>query len=238
MLEPVRLLPCLLLALCLPLALHTQPLTFDEWRSKAIQDIRLRPRYGDAEKTDAQKASDAEFIAQVMATDSTPRAASDHLVALGFEYLKRGDHTLAMYRFNQAFLLEADNPAIYQGYGAFFRTLDNVSMAHTMYRAGLSIDSTHTGLLTDEATASLAEYDAVKGENPEAAQEALDHALRMLQRSLKHDPVNVNTLYRLAVTHLLLNDCPKAQQVYQQCLALGGQALDEGFERQLSESCP
>lgn len=84
-----------------------QHLTYTEWLHRAMADIRLLPRYGDREKNDAQRASDAEFIAATLTVDSVPRSASGRLVQHGAKLLADGELTKAMYRFNQAWLVDS-----------------------------------------------------------------------------------------------------------------------------------
>ncbi len=78
----------------------------EQWNEEAKTNIRLLPKYGYAQKTEAQKKSDQEFIEAALKKDSTYRKASDHLIQLGFSYLYR-DIKTAMYRFNQAYLLDS-----------------------------------------------------------------------------------------------------------------------------------
>ena len=55
-------------------------------------------------------------------------AASDYLIKLGFNYMYKRDLKTAMYRFNQAYLLDSTNSDIYWGYGAIYMTLGNFEL--------------------------------------------------------------------------------------------------------------
>jgi hypothetical protein len=113
----MKIAPLLLISLSLySLTLSAQQLTLDQWNEQAKTNIRLLPKYGYAIKTDDQKKADQEFIAAALKQDSTNRRASNHLIRLGFQYLY-SDITKAMYRFNQAYLLDSANSDIYWGYG-------------------------------------------------------------------------------------------------------------------------
>src|SRR5437899_1211183 len=85
-----------------------QQMTIDEWNEQAKSNIRLLPKYGHAIKTAGQKNADKEFIESTLKQFPTPGKASEHLIELGFKYLYK-DIKTAMYRFNQAYLLDSTN---------------------------------------------------------------------------------------------------------------------------------
>lgn len=101
-----------------------QQMTSEQWEEEAKTNIRLLPKYGNVQKTEAQKKADKEFIESALKQDSTNRKASDHLISLGFNNLYR-DIKTAMYRFNQAYLLDSTNTDIYWGFGGVYLTLGN-----------------------------------------------------------------------------------------------------------------
>ena len=214
----------LLLLLCA--SAGAQHLTFEEWSKRMLQDIRLRPRYGDAPKNAAQQESDAEFVRTVLATDSTPRAASKHLLDLGFQLLREGDFTHSMYRFNQAYLIDASNTDVYWGFGSFFMELDKPDLAHTMYRAGLSLDSTNANLLNGEATAYLAERAALAPADSAQADELAEKALRMAQRAVSHDAMHTGAWQRVVICRIALGRCKEAMASFKQYELVAGRTED------------
>lgn len=219
-------------------ALCAQHLTYDEWIQKANIDMRLIPRFGDKLKNDAQKESDADFLRLMRAQDSIPRSASQQLVLHGFDLLRKGDLTSAMYRFNQAFLVDSTNSDIYWGYGSFFMELDRPVQAHTLYRAGLSVDSTNTHLLIGEATAYLAEHHALAATDSTAAMEPVHKALGMLEKAQRYDPRDPGLLYRLSVCHYLRGECDKARAYYLRARQAPNSQVDPGYEQRLNARCP
>ena len=224
--------------LCLGPSLLAQHLTFQEWSAKSVRDMRLIPRFGDRHKSPAQKESDAEFIRMSLEQIPDRRKASEAMVAHGFELLKQGNLTHAMYRFNHAFLLDSTNSDVYWGYGSFFMELDQPSAAHTLFRAGLSTDTTNAHLFTGEATAYLAEHYAMEKQDPAAAKEVVTKALAMLVRAERHAPKDPAVLYRLAVCHLLQGNCAKARKYYTACKDLPNPPVEAGFEQRLAAACP
>ena len=83
-----------------------QQVSYKDWKEQAQTEIRLMPEYGYVAKTKEQTALDNELIKEELKQEGTHRKASDHLIRVGFDYLYRGDLKTAMYRFNQAWLLD------------------------------------------------------------------------------------------------------------------------------------
>ncbi|MGV3637376.1 MAG: hypothetical protein ACO1NQ_06970, partial [Flavobacteriales bacterium] len=103
-----------------PMALPAQHLTHREWLQQSFIDMRLVPAYGGRLKNAEQLASDSAFIAQMLSVNPDRHACAEHLIDLGNDLLAKGDMVQAMYRFNQAYLMEPGNARIRRGYGAFF----------------------------------------------------------------------------------------------------------------------
>lgn len=70
----------------------------------------LLPKYGASPKSEAQKASDQKFIAEIDShyQGDRKKAASD-IAMRGWQILRQGDQATAMRRFNQAWLLDIKN---------------------------------------------------------------------------------------------------------------------------------
>src|SRR5690606_616546 len=129
-----------------------QQMTSEQWEEEAKTNIRLLPKYGHIPKTEEQQKLDQKFIDETVQQEKFKgdrTAASNHMISLGFNYLYRGDVKTAMYRFNQAYLLDSLNNDIYWGYGAVYMTLGNYEKAKQQYEEGLSINPSNTHLLTD-----------------------------------------------------------------------------------------
>lgn len=71
------------------------------------QDISLLPKYGNGQKSEQQKAADAEFLSQVDARypGDRPKAAKE-VSDRGWQLLRQGNLADAMRRFNQAWLID------------------------------------------------------------------------------------------------------------------------------------
>jgi tetratricopeptide (TPR) repeat protein len=128
-----------------------QQMTLNQWNEEAKTNIRCLPKYGHVEKTTAQLEADSKFIQIALSGFANKRLASDHLIELGFKYLYH-DVKTAMYRFNQAYLLDSTNSDIYWGYGAVYMILQDYPRAKEQYEEGLLHDSVNTRILTDYGT--------------------------------------------------------------------------------------
>ncbi|HEX3386468.1 MAG TPA: hypothetical protein VHS53_14815 [Mucilaginibacter sp.] len=96
----------ILITMFLSCSSFAQQMNYQEFRKEAKTNIRLLPEYGNAVKTPEQIAADNELINIELKQNGTHRKASDELIRLGFDYLYHGDIRVAMYRFNQAYLLD------------------------------------------------------------------------------------------------------------------------------------
>jgi len=82
-------------------------------------DRNLQPKYGSLPKADWQKAADEKFISGMDEDYHGDRKkASDDMAARGWQYLRTGDHSDAMRRFNQSWLLNNDNGTALWGMAA------------------------------------------------------------------------------------------------------------------------
>jgi tetratricopeptide (TPR) repeat protein len=206
---------------------------FDEWEKESLTNKRLLPRYGHLAKTEGEISDDSSFILRIMSQllFKTRRDASNHLIKLGFDYFYRDDLKTAMYRFNQAYLLDSTTSEDYWGYGAIYMRFGMIGLAAEQYEAGLKIDPANTHLLTDYATAYLAQYYRL------GLEEVLDSAIHNLHKSYSINPKDVNTAFKLSICYWHKNKCEEAWKFYDACVALGGQPITEEFKKDMKVRC-
>jgi tetratricopeptide (TPR) repeat protein len=215
--------------------------TYEAWETEAETNIRLRPQYGNIAKTKEQKETDQTFIDETMKIkkfNGNKRAASNEMIAIGFKYLYNGDLKTAMYRFNQAYLLDSQNTDIYWGYGAIYMSLLNYEKAKEQYLEGLKHDPKNTHLLTDYATYFLAKYYEQQNSENKNAKDYLDKAIKNLTASYAIDAKDQNTLYKLSIAYYLNGNCIEAKQFFHLCKQEGGKPIDAAFTEELTAICP
>ena len=223
------------LIICLFLLVTTlspaQEVSYDTWKKEAKSDFRLLPKYGGHPKSAEQKALDQKLIEDYTAQGGTRLKGSDILVKLGFDHLYRGNLKTAMYRFNQAWLLDAGNPNVYWGFGAIYTTLGELESAISQYDEGLKIDPNSSNILTDKATVYKIKY--------EQSQKNTDYqeALRLFKKSYAINPTYQSTLYKLSVCYFEKGDCENARKYYNECLKLGGKNISKEYTEALNSLC-
>jgi Tfp pilus assembly protein PilF len=225
-----------LIAVIYSLTSFGQRMTIDEWNEEAKANIRLLPKYGYAVKTEEQKNADKEFIGATLKTIPGKRKASNHLIELGFKYLYN-DIKTAMYRFNQAYLVDSANTDIFWGYGAVYMTLGDYKKAQIEYVAGLLEDAKNTHLLTDYGTYFMNQFYVLRPVDGKNAWINLDSAINYMTKSYRIDSKDQNTTFKLSVCYYQKKDCDNAWKYYNECVALGGQPISEDFTTALKEQC-
>ncbi len=218
-------------ALLISISCFSQQISYKEWQDEAKNDIRMLPEYGNVTKTKEQVEADNELTKTALKADATHRKASDHFIELGFTYLSRGDIKTAMYRFNQAYLLDPKNENIYWGYGAIYGYFNDYQAGMVQYNKGLAINPNSSVILTDKATLYF------MGFQHDQDQAELNTAIDLLKKSYAIDAKNVNTTYKLSICYFLNKDCVDALKFFNECKALGGQPIAENYAEALKKMC-
>lgn len=213
-----------------------QQMLLEEWNKESITNKRLIPKYGYQEKSENEKNADIDFIKTALAKDTSNRDASNRLIQLGFAYVYK-DLKTAMYRFNQAYLLDSTNTDIYWGFGGVYMTLGDFENAKKQYLIGLSIDSNNTHLLTDYGTYFMIQYFELEKTSKNDALTNLDSAISNLMKSYSINPLDENTTYKLSVCFWYKNDCKKALKYHDECKLLGGKPINANYTKDLLEKC-
>lgn len=217
-----------------------QQITAEQWDKEAKTNIRLLPKYGLVQKSAELQQLDQDFIEEMMKQEALKddrTATSNYMISVGFGYLYRGDLKTAMYRFNQAYLLDSENSDIYWGYGAVYMTLEQYDRAKQQYEEGLATAPDNTHLLTDYATYFMVQYYRLYPTDSKAAFDHLETAIRYLLKSFQLDPTDQNTSYKLSSCYLVSADCNKAREYYELCKELGGQPITDDFSEALINNC-
>jgi tetratricopeptide (TPR) repeat protein len=210
---------------------HGQQIDYSAWQEEAKTNIRLLPEYGNAEKTKEQKEADEEFIKTSLKQDGTRERASEHMIELGFNYLSRNDLKTAMYRFNQAWLLNPKNENAYWGFGVIYFSFNDLDKAMAQYEKGLKINPRSSNLLTGKASVMMSRFQA------SGSRDHLTTAINILKQSYAIDPKNQITLYRLSACYLLSADCKNALKYYEECMALGGKPVVPEYTKAIKKEC-
>jgi tetratricopeptide (TPR) repeat protein len=213
------------------LSSFAQQISYKEWKEQAKTEIRLLPEYGNVRKSTGQLEADQTLITDELKQNGTHRKASENLVKVGFDYLYRGDIRTAMYRFNQAWLLDQKNENVYWGFGAIYGSFNDYKEALKQYEKGLLINPRSSNILTDKATTYMAFYQNSNNSDN------LNKAIEIFNQSYKIDPSNQNTLFKLSAAYFYKKDCANAWKFYDECMKLGGQQVSQGYLEALKKQC-
>lgn len=217
--------------LTISIGVSGQQIDYSSWKEESKNNIRLLPEYGKVTKTKEQKEADDDFLKLSLQQDGTREKASDRMVDLGFNYLYKKDLKTAMYRFNQAWLLNPKNENAYWGFGAIYFMFNDVENAMNQYTKGLTINPKSSNLLTDKATIYVTRF------NTTGSKVNLDSAINIFKRSYTLDPKNQNTLFKLSVCYFMSDNCKDARRYYDECKALGSRPITQEYTEALNKKC-
>jgi tetratricopeptide (TPR) repeat protein len=220
----------LILLSVISLGAVAQKISYADWQEESKHNISLLPKYGGAEKTVEQLAADSVFIATAT-QKTTAHDASNYFVKVGFDLLAKGDQKTAMFRFNQAWLLDPKNENVYWGFGGVYFSFNDHENALVQYTEGLVLNPKSANIMIDMATIGMARYYKNKDINELAA------SINLLKLAYEIDPNKQNLLFKLSACYFLKDDCTSAIKYYDECVKLGGQVIPESFKKAISEKC-
>ncbi|MBP9854455.1 MAG: hypothetical protein KBD53_06280 [Candidatus Omnitrophica bacterium] len=136
--------------------------------NKNLTRIDEVPLYGgmDRQADKRFREGDEKFIKSVSKKWGSREAAAKAWVDQGFAFYFRDDLGMAMRRFNQAWLLDPNNPEVYHGLASVLYDKDDVCGSMEMFEKGLTLKwtaSNESGFLADAAKAMS--YCAVQRKN-------------------------------------------------------------------------
>ncbi|CAH0168981.1 hypothetical protein SRABI27_01551 [Pedobacter sp. Bi27] len=216
---------------CFSLPIMAQQITYQEWKAAAKEEIRLLPKYGGAKKTPAQLESDENFKTTTLTNEPDRRKASDYLIKRGFDFYYKGDLKTAMFRFNQAWLIDPTNENVNWAFGAIYAFFNDYENTLKQYDEGLKLNPKSSNILTDKATVFATKYS--NGRN----KKDLDTALSLYKQSYLIDSENQNTLFKISALYFLIDDCANAKRYFNECKKLGGKPIPADYDVALKSKC-
>lgn len=113
--------------------------------------IDQQPMYGGMDRSayPELEAADKEFISAVTNEFGSREAASDRFVEQGVRFYRQDDYSMAMKRFNQAWLLNPKNPEAFWGFAVVYHDEGKVCEAKDMVDRALDLNLTKPIALAD-----------------------------------------------------------------------------------------
>ena len=208
-----------------------QKINYTTWKEEAKTEIRLLPKYGNVPKTNEQKEADQKLIKAYLAQEGTYRKASDLLIKRGFDYIYKNDLKTAMFRFNQAWLLDKKNENVFWGYGGIYFSFADYESAMKQYEEGLKLNPNSSNILTDMGNVYMTKYMDSNNEKD------YDLALSLFKKSYSIDPQNQSTLIKMSVCYFNKKDCNNAWKYYNELKKLGGRHITKEYTEALTKDC-
>jgi Tfp pilus assembly protein PilF len=208
-----------------------QKLNYQQWKEEAKTEIRLLPEYGHAVKSTEQKQADLNLIEAYTKQEGSRLKGSEVLVKLGFDYISKGDLRTAMYRFNQAWLLDPKNENVYWGFASIYFTFKDYQTSMLQLDNALAINPRNANILTDKATI----FSTLYYKSNDAT--TLLRAKEFFTQAYKIDPRNKNMLFKFSAFYFDQNDCQNALKYYKEYTALGGEPISKEYASALTNRC-
>lgn len=216
---------------------NAQEYSLKSWQAEAKKNKRMLPEYGNIKKSADEIEANQKFVNNIVESGKSKTEGAHEMIRLGFDYLYRGNLKTAMYRFNQAYLLNPKNSGIYWGYGAVYTALGAYDLAREEYSQGLKIDPESAPILTDYGTTYLGEYYATVRSNYKQATKHLNKAKEKLLEAYSYDPKYINTTYKLSIVYLYSQDCNNAKKYLKETRDLGGQPITKEYLTDFNLRC-
>lgn len=222
----------IIILILLSFTAFSQPIKYADWQAEAKKDNRLLPEYGGAPRTKAQKAEDETYIKTATEEMHADRHdGSNQLVDLGFKYIEKGDLRAAMYRFNQAWILDPKNANIYSGFGTIYFIFQDLKRSIQYFDKGLAMDGKNSNLLTYKARSLMAMFETKKDTA------AFFSSFPLLKKSYSIEPKNPYTTYMLSRYYIRMSQCDSAVKYYNKCKKSGGQPITPEYEKAVKTIC-
>ena len=121
---------------------QTELHSLEKWEERARTKSNMLPMFGKQTKTAKQIEADSTFLVQMRLGNSrkTIRRNSNTAAEAGWNYYK-GSLDTAMFRFNQAWLIDSTNYASYVGFATIYATLGEPTIPDEMCKAATKYDS-------------------------------------------------------------------------------------------------
>lgn len=186
-------------------------------------DINYLPLFGQFEKTESQLVSDELFLSECDREFKNRKDAGDFFNKMAWQYLSEGDKTTATYRFNLAYLLNAQNIDIYWGLGVIEFQNGNYSQAIDLMDKGLALsDGKNYVFMTDLATVYIKKA-LGNTHSVIESQKAKD----LLRKALAIQPQYTPAYVQLTVVSLIENDLDTAWENFHKAYELNPAELSK-----------
>jgi hypothetical protein len=189
----------------------------------AEQSERSSPMYGGVNRSDNPEfiTQNNSLIAKATRTFGTREYASEGYVEHGFDHYASGEFTKSMSRFNQAWLLNPDNPYVYLGFGLLLNKEKKSCEANKMFKLANEKGLKESGFLADYAYTS-SQCALLKDENERQTLFNTSNNLYNVAIQTSNQRLLAYVYHSWAKSYYLQGNFLKSQEMIEQSKNLGG----------------
>lgn len=162
---------------------------------KCSEEINRLPMYGHQAKCAVQLEADKDFVNYCAKQFKDKKEASDHYVQRAWELLKRNELDSAMFKLNQAWLLDSINADVFLGFGSILGKQQKFNESIPLLERSAFLNPDNPKTWDNLATSYCNLY--AQAPNPEL----LTKAISSLKKALSLDPVSTHALTQLALSY-------------------------------------
>lgn len=202
----------------------------------AEDNIQLNeiPMYGGDKITEYQRKINQDFINKIKNTIKTEKQFKDlnevskHAMKRGWDAFNKEDYSTAIKRFNQAWLLDPNNPDVYWGFGDYLAIKENFEESIKMFYKSLELDPNNVYVMTDLAKS----YNMNGFKNSYEGKEDLlkpnlEKAIEVIKKALKIKETD-GLYHHWAVSSFYLGKYKEAKEKMDMAIKMGAK-VDKGF---------
>ncbi|TAF75088.1 MAG: hypothetical protein EAZ53_07100 [Bacteroidetes bacterium] len=154
--------------------------------------INHLPKYGNFKKCKNQLIADSLFLESCQNSFSDKREASNYYAQKGWDYFYSQKYDTAMFRFNQAWLLDSLNFIPYWGFANLSGNKKDFKGAIFYHNVALKLEKNNKNLWLDAANSYMYYFEVTKSLN------LTDTAINYTRKALELNPNDSISIYKLA----------------------------------------
>ena len=162
---------------------------------KCSDEINLLPMYGHKAKCKMQIEADHDFINYCTKQFKDKKEASDFYVQRAWELIKRQQLDSAMFKLNQAWLLDSINADVYLGFGSILGKQQKFNESIPLLERSIHLNENNPKAWDNLATS----YCNLYAQAPN--QELLSKAIDGFKKAITLDPMSTHALSQLALSY-------------------------------------
>lgn len=159
------------------------------------EGINLIPMYGEVKKCPQQIQSDNQFIEEAEKQFKNKKEASEYYASKAWEYFYKDDLDTSMKRFNQAWLLDNQNPNAFWGFGIILGKKKEYEKSAVYLEKSIALNP-NNGKVFYCAAISYGQIFVEKNDK-----KYLDQAIQNLNKAVKIEPNNGSYYAQLASSY-------------------------------------